>query len=114
MPGLLGAFGERSKRRGWECELSEGDLQVLIARSGGRCEVTGVRFSDYCLPGWTRGPFAPTVDRIDGAKPYSLNNCRLVCMAVNVSLNEWGEAIFAELARAYVLKKGPGAPGSAR
>lgn len=93
---------QRSKKRGQECELTADQLRLLISRSGGRCEVTGIPFSDWTQIGWARAPFAATVDRLDNSKPYSMSNCRLVCQVVNVALNEWGEKVFARVARAYL------------
>lgn len=89
---------ERSKSRGEECSMTERDLELLIRRAGGRCEVTGVPFSAWKLDHWSKAPYAISIDRIDGRLPYSFQNCRIVCNAVNVAINEWGAEVFAELA----------------
>ncbi len=53
-------------------------------------------------PGWRRAPWAPSVDRIDSSKGYVPGNVRLVCVAANLAMNEWGEDVLARVARAYV------------
>ena len=58
------------------------------ARWTGRCEVTGIEF-DLSAP--TRnGPrlFGPSVDRIDSSKSYTMDNCRIVLLAVNAFKND--------------------------
>ena len=47
-------------------------------------------------------PFAPSVDRISSSAGYTVENCRLVCWAVNSFLGVWGTAIAIEIARGIV------------
>ena len=53
----------------------------------------------HCI---VRHPFEPSLDRINCAEGYSASNTRLVCVAVNFGMNEWGEEVYRELARAAV------------
>ncbi len=49
--------------------------------------------------GLVKRAFAPSIDRIDPEKPYTLDNCRLVMVAVNFAMNTWGEDTFLRLAK---------------
>lgn len=51
---------------------------------------------------WRARPFAPSLDRIDARKGYTTDNVRLVAWVVNHALGDWGEEVFAKIARAYV------------
>lgn len=95
----------RAKRRDHECVLSLSDLKFICLRSAGRCEVTGVRFSDQLAPSARVRPYFQSLDRIDSSKGYSIGNCRLVCADVNIAMSVWGDEIFARLATGFVINK---------
>lgn len=82
------------QRNGLANGLTEIQVRQLIARSNGKCEVTGLPFADGMPSHAKRRPFAPSIDRINSTLPYSIDNCRLVCFSVNVALNQWGDGIF--------------------
>lgn len=66
----------------------------------GKCALTGIPFNLESPEGATLRPWAPSLDRIDSSKGYTAKNCRLVCVAVNFALNQWGEAVFRKIATA--------------
>lgn len=99
---MQGAFVSAKKRGDYH--LSESEENELMAQSKDKCALTGVRFSAESY-GAHKRPFAPSLDRIDSSKGYENGNCRFVCVAANVALNEWGDDIFDRLACAYVAKK---------
>lgn len=87
----------------------------MFERAQGRCEVTGIPFNDTLLSGRVR-PWKASIDRIDSEEGYHPENCRLVCVAVNAAMREWGEQILWTIAnalvsrileRAYVEEEGP-------
>lgn len=79
-------------------ELSVADMWGLWAECGGQCSVTGLDFSnDAYGSGAAKRAFAPSLDRIDPAKPYSRENCRFVLVAVNFALNAFGDEVFDRL-----------------
>lgn len=96
----LYAINYRNKRLGAP-PLHEEQLQRAYARSHGRCELTGIKFS-FSPYGGKRAPFAPSFDRIDASKPYTPSNIRVVCFAVNVALNQWGEDVFRSICTSYL------------
>jgi hypothetical protein len=108
----------RSVLRGIPFALTESDFAKLVLRAGGRCELTGIPFRYECGQDVRRRPFAPSLDRIDRRYGYDLANCRLVCVAINIALNEWGEGTFMVLASAYLERNRPvdkhrrGTPGA--
>lgn len=95
----------RSKKRGHDSTLSKPDFDKIIRRSNGFCEVTGVPFSDAKYSGSKRRPFSASIDRIDSGKGYSYENCRLVCLAVNFAMSEWGDEVINILAKGIVYKR---------
>lgn len=77
--------------------LSIEEFMAIIARAGGRCELTGIPFEEPVKG--TRNPFVASLDRIDSTLGYFAGNVRLVCLVANVALNSWGDAplrVFAE------------------
>lgn len=69
----------------------------------GRCEATGLPFT--ILPGGSgKSPFAPSVDRIDPAGPYSPENSRVVVSIYNLAKNAWGDADVLLMAEALCAR----------
>ena len=83
----------RAKRMGREFSISIDDIHSLLQRSEGRCEVTGVKFVYSSDNNVRRRPFAPSIDRIDCSKGYVPGNCRVVCVAANIAMSDWGEEV---------------------
>jgi hypothetical protein len=93
---LLNAAREarkRAKRRALEFDLSPEQLMVLWKRCQGRCEVSGIRFSDRRGAHLWR-PWALSLDRRDCNVGYTFPNIRLVCVCVNAAINQWGDDVF--------------------
>lgn len=73
----------------------------------GTCEVTGLPF---VLPSYTpngqgnRGPWAPSVDRIDNTKGYTKANCRMVVWIFNLAKSNYKDQDFARLSMAFTAK----------
>ena len=86
----------RSKRKSRECGVTLDLLKRMHEKQLGRCAVSGIAFD---LTGGTGGPFAPSLDRIDNSVGYEEGNVRLVCHAVNLMMNRWGDAVFHDLIR---------------
>ena len=92
---------ERARVRNIDFTLSEVDVFSYFERSLHTCEISGIAFDRlYRPPGTTKRPFAASVDRINSGAGYSVGNCRLVCVAVNIALGEWGTETFFRICQA--------------
>lgn len=65
-----------------------------------KCEITGLPII-YELEENGINPFRPSIDRIDCKKGYTEDNVRIVCVAVNYCLNEFGINLFDKIMHAY-------------
>lgn len=92
----------RAKHYGMEFSLTPGDMEAMIERSGGRCEITRIAFHTKRTAGCRRAPYAPSLDRIHCELGYTAENTRLVCVAVNLALNEFGYDILLRISRRIV------------
>jgi hypothetical protein len=95
----------RAKQRGMEFTMTDEDWQQLVKKAGGRCELTGLVFSLAKSKDGYRAPFAPSTDRINCALGYIPGNVRLICVAMNYALSDWGSAVFESIAFAYASKR---------
>ena len=94
-------------KRSLEFSLTEDDIWKMLLASRGRCVVTGIAF-DLHRYRTRRAPFAPSIDRIDCAKGYTLKNVRLTCQIANLAMNVWGDAVLREfIERAASRQKDP-------
>lgn len=50
----------------------------------------------------SKNPYSPSIDRIDSRIGYTKSNCRIVCVAANYAMNEWGDSVLRELALSMV------------
>jgi hypothetical protein len=84
----------RAAARQLEFLLDYSDFEKIVKRAGGACEVTRIPFSVENETLSRRLPYAPSLDRIESALPYTASNCRLVACCVNAALSDWGESVF--------------------
>lgn len=77
--------------------------ETLFHHQDGRCAITALPFTLAEFPGvLVKHPFAPSVDRIVSSSGYTVDNVRLVCIAVNFGMGQWGEELYLTFARAAV------------
>lgn len=86
--------------------LTKADVEILVQRCKGHCEVSGLPFELEAHATASRRPFAPSFDRINSARGYTLDNVRIIAVIANLALNEWGDETLLMLARAVVAKSG--------
>lgn len=79
-----------AERRGLSFDLTRAQFDELVRQAQGCCTVTGIPFVFEKHPTAKRRPFAPSLDRIDNAKGYTIGNVRLVCLLLNLAMNQWG------------------------
>lgn len=90
---------KRAKKKKIPFDLSDHDVRELFIMSMGKCTLTGIPFRR--LEGekirYRKNPYAPSIDRIDNALGYTRANVRLVCVAMNLAMHQWGLEFFDEL-----------------
>ncbi len=84
--------------------LTRLEFDTLVEKADGRCMVSGASFTSERIAGSSRRPYMPSLDRIDCAKGYTQENVRLVCVLVNIALNEWGIEPLLHVARHLVTR----------
>lgn len=95
----------RSRRKERLCNISVDDIFDLVISSNGRCQVTDIPFSMNKPQNCRTAPYFPSIDRIDSSKGYCKGNCRLICYAVNMALNQWGDQVLEKISMAFLYKK---------
>ena len=96
----------RGRRSGRGASMTPSQLAEILRRCNGHCEVTGIALSfERPDPSKRAAPFQPSIDRIESSKGYSAANCRVVALAVNLAMREWGEAVIARIGKAIFLKE---------
>jgi hypothetical protein len=95
----------RAQQRGVEFTLTDDEWKAIVKRAAGRCELTGIVLSLSKSKKGYRAPFAPSTDRINAAFGYTAGNVRIVCVAVNFALSDWGSAVFDAIHFAYLSKR---------
>ena len=95
------AARRRAQLRNKEFDLRQGFAESLFVAQGGRCAVTGLKFSFEAYPdAFVKHPFAPSIDRKLSGRGYTEDNVRLVCTAANFGMGQWGDELFIRLADA--------------
>lgn len=89
-----------AKKRGHAFDLTPVAYAGLVRD---RCALTDIPF-DLSPASGARRPFAPSIDRPDSSRGYADDNARIVCVAVNIAMNQWGEDVLYRLAGALVDK----------
>ncbi len=95
----------RACKRSLPVDIDEDFLVDLVEAQGARCAVSGIRFNPLSGP-LKRSPYGVSIDRADSSKGYVRGNVRLVCLAVNLALGEWGDDVLLLIARAVCEKRG--------
>lgn len=91
----------RAKKSGVEFTLTLVELAALFDRARGRCELTGIPFVFGTKTIQAEKPWIPSIDRRDPTKGYTFENCRIICLAMNIALLNWGEDVFHRIAAGF-------------
>lgn len=75
----------RAKSINKETDISKDWLYEQFIRQDGRCFYTGVKM---IKTEEKRYLFKPSLERVDCAKPYTIDNCVLVCLGANLGRND--------------------------
>lgn len=96
----------RAAKIGMDFTLTREEFLEMMAQAKGQCTVSGIRFRRINITRThMRQPYYPSIDRIDNTKGYSKENCRIVCLAVNLAMNGWGPSVLYEIAKALAGKE---------
>lgn len=97
-----------AKKRGIPFKLTQQDVIDLAMQAQGKCVVTGIPFDTRIDAEegsrFAKSPWVPSLDRINSRKSYTKDNCRIVCLAVNMACNEWGDYVLFRMAEAITKR----------
>jgi hypothetical protein len=82
------------------CNIDLPFLVDLFVKQNGKCALTGLSFN--LVKYETKRAFAPSIDRVDCNAGYTKDNVRLVCLVVNLALNDFGDQVFDIMCRGYI------------
>jgi hypothetical protein len=100
---LLHQARHNAKVRELPFTLTLDDFNQMYEEAKGHCQVSGLPFDLTEMENIARRPYAPSIDRLDCLSGYHKNNCRLVCSAVNLAMNEFGEKVLWNIASSMVI-----------
>src|SRR5260221_11398982 len=104
--GLQASAANRARRAGMKFTLPADHAVFLYERQNGRCAVSAIEFRPESYPNaLVKHPFAPSIDRTLSDGHYTPDNVRLVCVAVNFGMGQWGQELYMKLARAAVARE---------
>jgi len=95
----------RAKKRNMDFDLDKRALQKIWDSQNGKCAVTGISFDLKIDPKYEKGPYRPSLDRIDSSKGYTKDNVRFVIWFINSAISEYGLDTFLKIAEAAILFK---------
>lgn len=95
----------RAKKKRVPFTISLNDVRMMCIRSNGRCEISGLYFSQKTHGRGKMRPLVPSLDRRTPAEGYTIDNCRLVCACINVAMFSWGEATLRAVAVGLVVNQ---------
>ena len=107
---LLANAKKNARARGLEFALTLDDLKELAELSQGRCMLSGLEFEHGAATALRESTsrrkrvWAPSLDRINSNDGYVPGNVRLVCMAVNAALQEFGDSVLLKIAHAIAQR----------
>lgn len=90
----------RATKQGRAFDLTEDFLSELLEPMV--CSATGPPLSYDWQGNGRTNPWAPSVDRIDSAGGYTMDNVRLVCWAYNTAKSDWDDEVILALAAAIM------------
>jgi len=83
-------------------DITPADILHLMKETDFRCAVSGIPLAKRVMPDGSRDPWAPSIDRIQSCHGYTFDNIRVVCLAANYAMNQWGADVLLRLARGVI------------
>lgn len=100
---LFSNLKKNAKSRNLTVSVTADNIKAALVQTNGKCSISGIKFSEENKNNCRIRPWIPSVDRIDSSQPYTKENIRIVCAAINITLSDWGEETLKTIAHA-VLK----------
>jgi hypothetical protein len=88
--------------RGIPFHLKPAEVYSLMKSTGFRCAISGIPFAKRFAKTGERDPWAPSIDRIENRHGYTMDNVRVVSIAANIALSDWGLDVLLRLSRGIV------------
>ena len=91
----------RAAAKGREFDLDADWITERVSLNNFCCELTGIEFytGRFGLP--VHRAFSPSLDRIDNSRGYTKDNVRIILLAANIMLSDWGHSVFKAVAINY-------------
>ncbi len=93
---------DRARRKNIPYELSPDIIRMICETQHLKCDLTDIVFDFSSDKRFKSRPFAPSLDRIDTKKGYTLDNIQMVCVIVNRAKNEYSQELFDKICEARV------------
>ena len=99
LQALFAGAKSRAKKKNIAFSITFDWLKDQFIKQNELCCLTGIK-----LECESKGkiPFSPSLDQIVPNLGYTTNNCRLVCTAINIALNNFGTNTFKVLAEGFL------------
>jgi hypothetical protein len=88
---ICGSAKTRAARKGLPFDLTPAVLHVVVQLQGMNCAATGIPLQLNASTEYHKNPYAPSLDRKDSDKGYTLDNIQIVCTWYNMMKNEWSD-----------------------
>ena len=112
MKEALARAKSRASGRDWGFDLTLEWALFAIEEQEFKCALTDIPFFAKHERERPRHPYAPSIDRKDCDRGYTMDNCRIILMAVNLALSDWGDEVFRRIAFGYARKNRLAAPAT--
>jgi hypothetical protein len=105
--GLFNVAKGRAAHSGIPFSITLESLLDLYKAQEGKCRLTGILLTLDVNPDGSRNymPFSPSLDQIKPGGGYTPENTRLVCVAVNLALNRFGEDVLEQVCRGFLAHR---------
>jgi hypothetical protein len=92
---------KNAKAKNIEFKITKKFIAKLFVKQKNKCILTSITFSNLLVGNKQSNPFRASIDRVNPKIGYVPKNIRLVIVAMNYAMNEFGENIFKEICEAY-------------
>lgn len=100
---LLEAARGRAKKNNLPIDIDLNFLLDMFEQQNRKCKLTNLDFTfEIRESGKHFNPFNPSIDKINPNGGYTKDNVRLICVIVNLALNQFGEDNFKVMCEAYI------------